>query len=94
MSSSSKSQIIKRYAPPLHSLPGSYHRMRTLYSPLITLQALLFKSNQKADLRKMEALNMRLLDLMTAASATDVDALPDEQKESSTIDSSKPKKLT
>lgn len=37
---------------------------------------------------------MRLLDLMTAASATDVDALPDEQKESSTIDSSKPKKLT
>lgn len=57
--------------------------MRTLYSPLVTPQALLFKSNQKADLRKMEALNMRLLDLMTAESATNVDALPDEQKESS-----------
>lgn len=66
--------------------------MRMLYSPLFNPQALLFKSNQKADLRKMEALNMRLLDLMTAESATNVDALPDEQKESSN-DSSKPQKL-
>lgn len=40
----------------------------------------MFKSNQKADLRKMEALNMRLLDLMTSSEKV-VDAVEDAKHE-------------
>lgn len=46
-------------------------------------QCLQYKSNQKSDIRKMEAFNMRLLDLMTAQE-TIVDA-KEEAKEKPTL---------
>lgn len=47
------------------------------------MQCLQYKSNQKSDIRKMEAFNMRLLDLMTAQE-TIVDA-KEEAKEKPTL---------